>query len=261
MNNKNNEPKILLLDIETSPLVTYTWGLFDQNIGLNQVKEHTYIISWSAKFLGEDKVYYMDNRKAKHFSNDKKLVEGLVDLINKSDCIVGHNLKRFDIKKINYRCIVNNIKRPKPVDQIDTLLIARRNFAFDSNKLEHLAKILKVKNKKMTKREFSGFDLWAECMAGNKKAWNEMKRYNIQDTITLEDVFNILQPWAKEANFMHLTNKIECSCGNSNLQKKGFRVSLSGKYQRYICTNCGANYQGKENLKSKAYNKTLLKKI
>lgn len=261
MAKKTNEPKILLLDIETSPLITYTWGLFDQNIGLNQVKEHTYILSWSAKFLGQDKVYYMDNRNAKHFSNDKKIVQGLVDLINKSDYIVGHNLKRFDIKKINYRCIVNNIKRPKPVEQIDTLIIAKRNFAFDSNKLEHLAKILKAKNKKMTKREFAGFDLWLECMSGNKKAWNEMRLYNIQDTITLEDVFNKLQPWAKEANFMHLVDNIQCSCGSESFEKKGVRRTLTGLYQRYKCKNCGAHYQGKNNIGPKGHSKTLLKKM
>ncbi len=30
--------KILVLDIETAPIVAHVWGLFDQNIGLNQIK-------------------------------------------------------------------------------------------------------------------------------------------------------------------------------------------------------------------------------
>lgn len=257
---KNKNPRILLLDIETSPLITCTWGLFDQNIGLNQVKEHTYILSWSAKWLGEKKVYYMDNRNAKHFSNDKKVVEGIVKLIDQADYIVGHNLKRFDIKKINYRCIVNGIKRPSPPEQLDTLTMAKRNFAFDSNKLEHLAKILKVKNKKMTKREFAGFDLWSECMKGNKRAWNEMKAYNIQDTVTLEDVFNKLQSWSKEVSFMHYTGEIKCSCGSLRLHKHSKKTSKTGIFQRYQCQDCGALYTDKINLREKGFAKKLLVK-
>jgi len=29
--------KVLAVDIETTPLITYTWGLFNQNIGINKV--------------------------------------------------------------------------------------------------------------------------------------------------------------------------------------------------------------------------------
>jgi hypothetical protein len=31
-------PKIATLDIETCPLESYTWGLWKQNVGLNQIK-------------------------------------------------------------------------------------------------------------------------------------------------------------------------------------------------------------------------------
>lgn len=258
MKKNKKSPKILLLDIETSPMMSFHWGLFDQNIALNQVKEHTYILSWSAKWLGQKEIMYMDNRNAKHFSDDKKVVEGLVKLLDQCDYAVGHNIKRFDNKKINYRCIVHGIKKPSSYDLIDTLTIAKRSFAFDSNKLEHLAKILKVKNKKMTKREFAGFDLWLECMAGNRRAWNEMKEYNIQDTITLEDIYHKLQPWAKEVNFMHITETIECGCGSDHLTKHSKKTNKTGVYQRWQCQSCGSLYTDKINLREKGFNKKLL---
>ena len=49
-------PKILCFDIETLPLESYTWGLFDQNVGLNQIKTDWAALSIAAKWLGEDEV-------------------------------------------------------------------------------------------------------------------------------------------------------------------------------------------------------------
>jgi hypothetical protein len=53
-------PRVLTLDIETAPLESYTWGIWDQNIGLNQIKSEWTILSFSAKWLGEKKVIYGD---------------------------------------------------------------------------------------------------------------------------------------------------------------------------------------------------------
>jgi hypothetical protein len=51
-----NGPRILFLDIETAPLQSYHWGLWDQNIGLEQIGTEWSILSFSAKWLGERRV-------------------------------------------------------------------------------------------------------------------------------------------------------------------------------------------------------------
>lgn len=259
---KNKQgPRILLMDIETSPLEVYTWGLFDQNIGLNQVKEHTYILSWSAKWLGESKIFYMDQKNSKDFKNDKKILEGMHKLLSEADIVIGHNSKRFDCRKLNYRFIVNNMLPPSPYRQIDTLTIAKRYFAFDSNKLEHLAKILNVKHKKLTNREFNGFELWKECLDHNPRAWSEMKKYNVLDTLTLESIYNVLKVWDPSINFEVYNDNIEikCQCGSNKLQKRGFNYSNTGRYQRFQCLDCGKWTSSKQNLLSKEKKKSLLK--
>ena len=255
------KPKILLLDIETSPIECYTWGLFDQNIGLNQVKAHTSILSWSAKWLGSEKVYYMDQSNSKNLKDDKKILQGMWDLLDEADIVIGHNVKRFDTKKLNSRFVINGLKPPSSYRQIDTLTIAKKHFAFDSNKLKHLAQILGVKNKKLTQRYFAGFDLWKEVMQGNKKAWAEMKKYNIQDTIALEDVFNKLIPWDNGINFNVFNPEATtvCICGSDHLRKKGFEYSNSGKFQRFICLSCGKGFTSKVNEIKKEVRKAMLK--
>ena len=60
-----SKPRILLIDIETAPLLSYTWGTWDQNIGLNQIEQDTYILSWAAKWYDGSGVMYKDQRNAK----------------------------------------------------------------------------------------------------------------------------------------------------------------------------------------------------
>lgn len=255
------KPRILLLDIETAPIEAYVWGLFDQNIGLNQVKQHTSILSWSAKWLGESKIYYMDQSNTKDLKNDKKILQGMWDLLDKADIVIGHNVKRFDTKKLNSRFVINGMQPPSSYRQIDTLTIAKKHFAFDSNKLEHLALILGVKNKKLTQRYFAGFELWKEVMKGNKKAWAEMKKYNIQDTIALEDVFNKLIPWDNTINFsvFNPEEKTICTCGSTQLRTKGYAYTNSGRFHRFKCLECGKQYTSKINKIEKETRKAMLK--
>ncbi len=45
-------PKILLLDIETAPHRVFAWGLWGQDIHLDQIEEPGYTLCWAAKWLG-----------------------------------------------------------------------------------------------------------------------------------------------------------------------------------------------------------------
>jgi hypothetical protein len=62
---------------------------------------------------------------------------------------------------------------------------------FPSNKLDYVAQKLDVG----AKVKHSGFSLWLRCMDGDKKAWKEMKEYQIQDVNLLVDLYDILLPW------------------------------------------------------------------
>jgi hypothetical protein len=45
------------------------------------------------------------------------------------------------------------------------------------------------KIKKLAHSKFPGYSLWSECEKGNKAAWAEMKKYNIADINSTEDLF------------------------------------------------------------------------
>jgi DNA polymerase III epsilon subunit-like protein len=248
-----NNPKILVLDIETSPLITYTWSLFDNDsIALNQLHTDWHILSFAAKWYKDSEVHYMDQSKEKDITNDKKLLKGIWKLLDEADIVLTQNGKKFDIKKLNARFILNDMPPPSPFRQIDTLTLAKKHFAFTSNKLAYMTSKLCVK-KKSEHKKFSGFDLWKECLAGNSKAWAEMKSYNIMDIVSLEELYSKMQPWDTSINFNVYSQELnmKCNCENERLQKRGFSYTNKAKRQRYQCTNCGSWMVGTTNHLSK----------
>ncbi len=251
--------KVLFLDIETAPLTAWCWGLFDQNVGLNQIESDWHVMSWSAKWLHSKEIFYEDQRDAVDMENDKGILQKMWELIDEADIIIGHNLDRFDIKKLNARFILNGMKPPSSYRTEDTLKMARRKFAFTSNKLSYLTDKLCTKYKKLSHAKFAGFALWKECMKGNIKAWEEMRKYNIYDVLSLEELYLILAPWASKINYSVFQPDDEkiCVCGNDLFIKNGYWYTNSGKVQRLKCTKCGSEKKESKNLLSKEKRKNL----
>ena len=148
---------------------------------------------------------------------------------------------------------------PSSFKNIDTLKIARKHFAFTSNKLEYMTSKLCKKYKKLKHKKFPGFELWKECIAGNIEAWKEMEKYNKYDVLSLEELYHILSPWDNTINFQLYTDSEApvCNCGSTSFLKRGFVYSNSGKFQRLRCNKCGKETKTKENLMSPEKRKSL----
>jgi hypothetical protein len=262
---KQTGPKVLLIDIETAPLLGFVWGLWDNNVALNQVKSDWHVLSWSAKWLGDppSKIMYRDQRSAKNIENDKDILEGIWTLLDEADIVIGQNSKQFDVKKLNARFIINGMQPPSSFKQIDTMLLAKKFFNFTSNKLEYMTDKLCTKYKKLKVREFPGFEMWSECLKGNLKAWKCMEKYNKYDVLSLEELYGKLIAWDSSINFNLYSDSLEmvCSCGSKSFRNKGFTYTATGKYTRHRCNKCGAETRGATNLFDKEKRKSLRRSI
>jgi uncharacterized protein YprB with RNaseH-like and TPR domain len=240
------KPKILFLDIETTPLAGYSWGIWEQNIGLNQIIKEWSVLSYAGKFLNESEIYYNDTRIKKDVRDDSTLLSELHRLLDTADIVVAQNGKQFDIKKINARMIMKGMKPYSPVRVVDTKIIAKQVAAFTSNKLEWLAEYL-TDSPKSQHKKFPGFEMWDECLKSNPKAFAEMKKYNIQDIISLEKLYKRLLPWiVGHPNLGAYSEEAMCTkCGSKQVQHRGFAVLQQGKYHRYHCQDCGGWSRGK----------------
>lgn len=179
--------KILLLDIETTPMQVYAWGLWDQNISIDQIIKTTEMMCFGARWLGTKKVIF----KSVHHDGKKAMLEELHRLMDEADVLVGWNSAAFDHKHINREFLENGLMPPSPVKDLDLMSITKANFLFPSNKLDYVAQKLGVG----AKVKHSGFSLWIRCMEGDNKAWAEMKKYQIQDVNLLAELYDILLPW------------------------------------------------------------------
>jgi hypothetical protein len=115
-------PRIVTLDIETAPLESAHWGLWDQNIGLEQINVEWSILSFSAKWLDESKIIYMDTggRGRNKVRDDSALLQTLWEILDEADIVVTQHGKSFDIKKINARFVMAGYKPYSPIKVIDT---------------------------------------------------------------------------------------------------------------------------------------------
>lgn len=257
-----NQAKILLLDIETAPSKVYTWGLLEQVIPVTHIIQNEYMICWSAKWLNQQKVYFDSIvRYPKEFkknpTSDKKIAESIWKLIDEADIVITHNGNRFDLKWINTVFLKNGLSPASPFKSIDTLTETKSNFRFISYKLEHQLRSLDLGEK----LKHEGFSLWIKCMAGDRKAWAIMERYNRKDVTELEKLYNYIKPFIKNHPNLGLytgSDALVCpNCAGREFFNKGFAYTSSNKYRRYKCKACGKHFRGKEGLLTKEQRKAL----
>jgi len=242
-------PKIISIDIETAPMTVHNWTLWDKFTNINQIVEDWYVISIAGVDTGGT-IFYGDINELGTERNVLRLAWNILDAY---DIIIGHNLDKFDLKKLNARFLYHGFSPPSSYQTIDTMKVLKKLFALSSNKLEYAVKHLGLEEK-LTDRKFSGHSLWTSCLLeGNKEAWEEMKEYNIQDAKITLDLYERLKPWIKNHPTLTLMEGEEdgeqsdrCPrCNSGNLIRRGFYFTRAGKYQRYKCKNCGGWCRGR----------------
>jgi len=232
--------RVLLIDIESSPILGYSWKKWDTSI--IHIVDDWHLMSVAWKWLHQRKT----NVLATDTVTEKKLTKTIWQLFDDADIVVGHNGDRFDIKKLQAKMKEFDLKPPSPFKSVDTLKIARNHFAFSSNKLDDLGQKLKLGQKTDT----GGFKLWLDCMAGDQKAWDKMKAYNKQDVVLLEKLYLELRAWTPRhpniATYMECERVACAACGSENVQARGYYHTNTGSYKRFMCKDCGTWSRGRK---------------
>lgn len=239
---KKTKVRTFIWDCETSYTVGAVWGLYDQNVAT--VLREPYMLTFSGKWLGEDKVFvyslpdfplYKKDKK-----NDRALIEKLRELFDEADIIIAHNGNSFDQKWAYARFAVHQITPPSPSQYIDTKLVAKSKFRFNSNSLNNLGSYFSIGNKIDT----GGIQLWVDCIEHDKKeAWAKMCKYNKQDVVLLEKVYLHMLPYiTNHPNLaVLLGERIACpNCGSNRMNKSKLRATRTGMKQQFQCQDCAS---------------------
>ena len=234
-------PRVLLFDIETAPMKSYHWGKWKQNIQDIFVEQDWFCLSWAAKWLDGEKiigdVLTPDEALAE---DDGRIMRLLWDLCDSADVMIAHNADKFDLPRIRTRMFLNDLPPFSSVQMIDTLKVLRKEFAFSSNRLDYICKMLKIKGKVDT----GGFELWRSCMEGDREALEKMLYYNVNDVKILEEVYKKLLPYIKShPNFgvyVDANTPVCPSCGSEDIEAHGHYITNASRFPQFICRSCGA---------------------
>ena len=230
--------KTLILDIETAPNLVHVWGLWNQNVGVPQIIGSGYVMCWAAKWYGDSDIMFSSVHKKKPLT----MLRGIHNLLDDADAVVHYNGTKFDIPTLNKEFLLYGLNPPAPYKQIDLLKTARTQFKFPTNKLDYVARALKVGKK----TQHIGHELWIRCMNGDPEAWTMMEEYNRNDVLILEKVYDALKPWIKDhANLSLFEEDLVCpNCGSHDYQRRGYAYTKTAKYARFQCTTCGNWFRG-----------------
>ena len=228
--------KILIADIETAPNLAFVWGLWQQNVSISQIQEAGYTMCFAARWLGEKDIIF----DSVHKSGMKRMLKRIHKLLSDADVVITYNGDKFDLPTLNKEFIQAEMAPPAPYKSVDLYRTAKNQFRFPSNKMDYLGRALNLGEK----IKHTGMDLWIQCMAGSDEAWELMEKYNKQDVVLLEKIYERMRPWIR----MHPNHgtydepgvPVCPNCGHGHLQRRGFARTIVQTYARYQCLGCGA---------------------
>lgn len=237
----------LIWDIEVSPCIGMFWRPgWRLSIPHDNIIQESAIICICYKWEGSNKVHHLewDN------GDDKAMCEQFIEIANQADELVAHNGDKFDLPWFKGRCLFHELD-PTPIYKtVDTLVIARRRFKFNSNRLDYLGQHLCGEGKIHTE-----FGLWKDILLDNcPKAMKSMVKYCKQDVNLLEKVWQKLEPYHTPKTHVGRLNGLDkWTCpytGSQNVQSRGRVITAAGTVKhRMYCPENGRWF----NISEKAY--------
>ena len=228
--------RILTIDIETRPIEARTWGLWGQNIGINQITDPGGLLCFAAKFHGDRRMHFHSAWE----DGEKEMAKRAHALLGQADAVMGWNSDKFDVRWLQAQFLKFGTGKAKPFAKVDLMKSVKRQVYLPSYKLDFVAGWLGVGRKVRT----GGFDLWSDVLAGVPAAQRKMQRYNIGDVRLTERVFDALNAkgWVLGLPNASIEGGLCCTnptCQSERLIARGFAVSKTRRYQRYQCRDCG----------------------
>lgn len=234
-----DQPRILVLDIETSLMLVYTFGIRDQYLDYKAIADdrggkliHCVGLKWIGK-----KPFVLSEWEHGY----EGMLRGVHDALSEADAVVTYNGARFDLPKLQGQFQLAGMDPPPPPTSID-LFQAARKLGHVCNKLDYLAPMLGLGSKV----KHAGMEMWIDVFNGCPKAQKKMATYCKGDVRLTEDVYKKLRAYIPRHPHLGLTKSDECgACGSHRLQSRGVRRTKASIIHRKQCQACGSWQDGR----------------
>lgn len=227
--------KVAFCDVETTPILAWTWKLWQPIIGIDQIVQPTRVMCHAVRWEGQKRTKF----DAEWLDGGREAYLGRMwHMMDEADVLVHWNGQSFDTPHIMRELKEAGFGPPSPFRQLDLMLGVKKTFRFESNKLDYISK--RLLNDRKTSH--TGFRLWLDVMDGDEKARRLMAKYNRQDVDLLVDHYEELKAWIPLPISRSVVDGdgTGCpACGSANLQSRGWAYTKMAKYQRLVCADCG----------------------
>ena len=231
-------PRILSLDIETSPNLSHVWDIWRQPVGYKMLLDQWDMMCFSAKWVGEGGPTYS---YSEYHDGYRTMLGSVHSFLDAADMILTYNGKRFDIKRIRTVLVLAGygpFSEPRHIDLDETM---KRVFDFPSHSMEYVSKMFGFPGKHET-----GYELWRACLIDrDPESWDKMVAYCANDVEMLERLYLKVLPWIERHPSVTPYQELEpgvlsCTkCGSIDLVKDGYAYTNVSVFQRYRCRSCG----------------------
>jgi DNA polymerase elongation subunit (family B) len=184
--NQGKKLKVLVFDIENEPDTALIYGRRKINVSEDQILDYGRITHVGYSFMNEYTTNVIALTSDEH--TEKELLEAFVEVYNQADIVSGHNLKRFDIKKLNARLVVNGLEALQPKPCIDTLSQARKHFLLPNYKLDTVCRYLGIGKKS----DQHSWDNIKAAMNNDEQASEQIAYYCGSDVELTKELFLVL---------------------------------------------------------------------
>ena len=243
----NNEPKILVYDIETTPVLAWIWRCGDQVVRHAQLHKdlnETKVICVTYRWLHEKKAKALvfDIKK----QCDKKVIKEFDKLIDEADIILGKNNTKFDDKHINMRRFRHGLD-PKPEwsrksDDLERWM--RRHFNMQSYALDYFDKICGGEGKiSMSLPDWIDIVSYKTNKSKALKSLRKMVKYGKKDADDTAELIKQVQPYIiPKFNHAAYHGDHRCTnCGSQNIYRNGTQLIGNTLKQRWACKDHGGH--------------------
>ena len=218
-------PKILSFDIESA--------------GVNALKADLgFVILFGYKWAHEEEAHVItiDRQSLRRF-DDKALLRQASAIMAQADLVVGHFASLFDRRFIQGRLLINGLPPIPPTKIRDTCLIARSLATFSSNRLKHLAKILRLSHQKLDNNWPTA---WFKVMQGSVRHLNALAKYCKGDVEAVEELYFKLRPFDQPHPRLYPSEKgtTRCAACGGKVAWRGTVPLGENVYRRYQCLTC-----------------------
>lgn len=167
--NNTKQPRVLLLDVETTPELGLFWRPGRQWISHENILEPFNCLSWAAKWLfGAEMMSDILTPQESKIRNDKRIMKGMWQLLEDADIVVGHN------------CV-----------EVNTPILTQKLKWVRAGDLSDGDKLIGFEEKKIPGEPTRKFNKWIGVNGKNRKIIpTEIKNFSVKRKPCMEVVFD-----------------------------------------------------------------------